>query len=57
MDGNFFLMSRGSFAAAMGNGTEVTYMGYDSDQNMYTYAAFNSMGEHETSLGTVDGDA
>jgi hypothetical protein len=57
MDGKFFLVSHGSFAFAMGKGTEVTYMGYDSDQKMYLYTSFNSMGEHETSLGTVDGDS
>ena len=56
MDGNFFLTSRGSFNGVMGKGTEVAYMGYDSDQKMYTYTAFNSMGEHESALGAIDGD-
>jgi len=40
----------------MGIGAEVAYIGYDSDQKMYTYNAFNSMGEHDASLGAIDGD-
>jgi hypothetical protein len=56
MEGNFFLASHGSFSGVMGKGTEVAYMGYDPEQKMYTYTAFNSMGEHETATGTLDGD-
>jgi len=56
MAGNFFLASHGSFSGDMGKGTEVAYMGYDSDQKMYTYNSFNSMGEHDVAAGTVDGD-
>ncbi len=56
MDGKFFLTSHGSFDGVMGKGTDVAYMGYDSDQKMYTYNAFNSMGEHVSALGTIEGD-
>ena len=31
-------------------------MGYDPDRKVYTYEAFNSMGQDEISTGTVDGD-
>jgi len=31
-------------------------MGYDADKKVYTYKAFNSMGEAEESTGTLDGD-
>ncbi len=56
MEGNFFLASHGSFGGPMGKGTEVAYMGYDADQKMYTYNAFNSLGEHDSAAGTVEGD-
>lgn len=56
MEGGFFLTSHGSFSGAMGKGTEIAYLGYDSYKKMYTYEAFNSMGQHETSTGTVEGD-
>jgi Protein of unknown function (DUF1579) len=56
MEGNFFLVSHGSFNGVMGKGTEVAFIGYDPDQKTYTYTAFNSMGEHQNSTGTLEGD-
>jgi len=57
MEGNFFLLCNSDFkSATMGNGTELAIMGYDSDRKVYTYDAFNSMGEAEHSTGTLDGD-
>ncbi len=57
MEGNFFLVSHGSFSGVMGKGTEVAIMGFDPDQKMYTYTAFNSMGEHQNATGTIEGDS
>jgi hypothetical protein len=31
----------------MGKGAETAYMGYDSNNKMYTYDSFNSLGEAE----------
>jgi len=57
MDGDFFLQCNVEFKSTnMGNGTGVAYMGYNSDEKVYTYDAFNSMGEAEHSKGTLDGD-
>jgi hypothetical protein len=56
MEGKFFLASRGTFGGAMGSGVEQTFMGYNADQKVYTYDAFNSMGQHEYATGTVEGD-
>ncbi|HEY4054551.1 MAG TPA: DUF1579 family protein [Terriglobales bacterium] len=57
MQGNFFLVENSTMdMGAMGKGKEVAYLGYDTDKKMYTYHAFNSMGEAEDSTGTVDGD-
>jgi hypothetical protein len=56
MDGGYFLVTRTEFKSAMGNGTETSYMGYDSNDKVYTYDSFNSMGETDHSKGTVDGD-
>jgi hypothetical protein len=56
MDGKFFLVSHGTFEGFMGKGVETSLMGYDTNKKMYTYDAFNSMGEHDSSLGSVDGD-
>ena len=57
MDGGFFLVAHLKFeGAGMGNGSGISFMGYDSDQKTYTYDEFNSMGEAEHSEGTIDGD-
>lgn len=58
MEGNFFLVEHSEFdIAGMGKGKELAILGYDADRKVYTYRAFNSMGEAEESTGTVDGDA
>jgi len=57
MTGKFFLVlhSNGNFAG-MGRLTETGYMGYNTEDKVYTYDAFNTMGEAEHSRGTVEGD-
>jgi hypothetical protein len=56
MDGGFFLVTRSEFNGAFGKGTETAYMGYDSNDKMYTYDSFNSLGETDHAKGTVNGD-
>lgn len=57
MEGKYFLESHGEGDyGAMGKMKELAVLGYDSDKKMYTYNAFNSMGQAEYSTGTVDGD-
>ncbi len=57
MDGNFFLVEHSDLdMAAMGKMKELAVLGYDPDRKVYTYNAFNSMGQAESSTGTVDGD-
>lgn len=56
MDGGFFLVTHSEFRGAMGKGTETSYMGYDSDEKVYTYDSFNSLGEADHAKGRVDGD-
>lgn len=57
MEGNYFVVEHGDFDfGAVGKGKELTIMGYDPDRKVYTYTAFNSLGQAETSTGTVDGD-
>jgi len=56
MEGGYFLVCQSDFKSSMGNGTGTAYLSYDSNQKMYTYDAFNSMGEAEHSKGTLEGD-
>ncbi len=59
MPGNFFVQGHAAFKMPPevgGEGKEVAFMGYDTDQNLYTYDSFNSQGRRETSKGTVNGD-
>jgi len=56
MDGNYFLVSHGTFAGVMGQGSETSYLGYDPAKGAYTYDAFNSMGIHENATGKLEGD-
>jgi Protein of unknown function (DUF1579) len=37
MEGAFFLVTHSEFNGAMGKGVETAYMGYDSNDNMYTF--------------------
>ncbi len=56
MEGGFFLVTHSEFKGVMGSGTETSYMGYDTNDKVYTYDSFNSMGESDHSKGNVDGD-
>ena len=56
MDGAFFLVTHSEFNGAIGKGTETAYMGYDSNEKIYTYDSFNSLGEADHAKGNVDGD-
>lgn len=59
MTGNFFVVGHSDFkmpAEVGGDGKETTYMGYDTDQNVYTFDAFSSQGRHQVSKGTFSGD-
>ena len=56
MDGGFFVVFHSTFKTLMGNGTGMAFMGYDPQENVYTYDEFNSMGEADHFKGTVDGD-
>jgi len=58
MEGDFFLVENsGIDFPGMGKMHELAVLGYDPDRKVYTYKAFNSMGEAEDSTGTADGDA
>lgn len=54
--GEFFVMFRGTMQSPMGSMTELAVMGYNAEDQVYTYDGFSSMGEHEVSKGTVQGD-
>lgn len=59
MSGNFFLAGQEDFKMPPeigGEGKAVSYMGYDTDKNIYTYDAFNSQGRREVSEGTLKDD-
>ena len=56
MEGGYFLQGHSEFKSPMGNAKGPSFMGYDSSDKVYTYDAFNSMGEAEHAKGTVDGD-
>jgi uncharacterized protein DUF1579 len=59
MDGNFFVVGHASFKMPPelgGDGKATSFMGYDTDQNVYTYNEFNSQGRREISKGSLSGD-
>jgi hypothetical protein len=59
MPGNYFLVRHSDFKMPPelgGDGKATAFMGYQTDQNRYTYDAFNSQGRREVSKGTVSGD-
>lgn len=56
MPGNFFLVERTSASGVMGHLTEIAYLGYNAQEKVYTYDAFNNFGEAEHAKGNVEGD-
>ena len=57
MEGNFFLVEHNDMdLGQMGKGKELAIMGYDPEKKVYTYRSFSSLGQAESSTGTVDGD-
>jgi len=59
MPGGFFVEGHSDFKMPPevgGDGKATSFMGYDTDEKVYTYNEFNSQGRRENSKGTVSGD-
>jgi hypothetical protein len=56
MEGGFFLLSHADETSPMGKAKGVAIFGYDTEEKVYTYHAFNSMGEAEQAKGTLEGN-
>lgn len=56
MKGGFFTVTHSAGMSSMGSGQETSFTGYDPNEKVYTYHAFNSMGEAIAAKGTVTGD-
>src|SRR5262249_30024616 len=54
--GGFFLLSHADERKLMGKGKGLAIFGYDTNEQVYTYQAYNSMGEAEHATGTLAGD-
>lgn len=56
MPGGFFVEAHEAFNTPMGDGTALSFLGYDTNDKVYTYHSFASTGEAESATGTLDGD-
>jgi Protein of unknown function (DUF1579) len=56
MAGGFFVVTHTDGKTAMGEIKELAVMGYDAAAKVYTYDAFNNLGEADHFKGTVQGD-
>lgn len=56
MPGGFFLVSHSDEMSPMGPGKGLAIFGYDANDKVYTYHAYDSMGEAIDARGTVEGD-
>jgi len=54
--GSFFLETHSSMKSPMGNIRGVRVMEYNPADKVYTYNAYNSLGEHQLALGHVQGN-
>jgi Protein of unknown function (DUF1579) len=55
MLGDFYLVMHSDGSGPMGPIKEIAVMGYDARAKKYTYEGYTSIGEHDTSLGTISG--
>src|SRR5215472_6721395 len=55
LTGGFYLVSHSQGTSSMGHEVGLAIFGYDSNKKVYTYDAFNNMGEAEHATGTFDG--
>ena len=56
MEGGFYMVCHSDYKSSMGNGVELSVMGYSNDDKAYTYHEFSSDGEMVDSKGKLDGD-
>jgi hypothetical protein len=57
MEGKYFLIEHSDIDfSEMGKMKELAVLGYDPEHKVYTYTAFNSMGQEESANGTLEGD-
>ena len=56
MPGGFFLETRTNGSGAIGVLKGLAVMGYNAEEKVYTYDAFNNFGEADHFKGTVQGD-
>src|SRR6476620_3123939 len=56
MECGCFRVTHAEFKGAMGKGMETAYMGYDSNDKVYTYDSFNTLGEADHAKGNVNGN-
>ena len=50
----YFLETKTSIKSDLGNVRSVRVMGYNVEDNVYTYNVYNSLGEHIMAIGTLD---
>src|SRR5215831_852429 len=56
MPGGFFLLSHSDESSPMGTGKGLAIFGYDPEEKVYTFQAYNSRGESEHAKGILAGD-
>jgi hypothetical protein len=56
LPGGFFVVGHSDGITSMGPNKEMSVMGWDLTKKMYSYHAFDSMGEEDSAKGTVNGD-
>jgi hypothetical protein len=54
--GNFFLIGHSDFKSRMGDGVELSVLGYDPASKLFIYHSFSSAGEQESATGTLQGN-
>ncbi len=54
--GDFFVVTHSDYTSPLGKGVQLSVLGYDAAEKVYTFNSYSGAGVHTSASGTLDGD-